>query len=582
MTTLSGNAVKILQRRYLRRDETGKIIETPDQLFHRVARAIATAELTWGTQKDANQWEEKFYSIMSELLFLPNSPTLMNAGVDGGQLSACFVLPVEDTLNAIFTTLKTAALIQQSGGGTGFNFSHLRPKDDPVKTSGGKASGPVSFMKIFDTATEHIKQGGKRRGANMGILNIDHPDIEEFITAKKDNGILNNFNISVGITDEFMNALDNNAEYALLHPNTKAIVKKVNAKKMWNDIVENSWLTGDPGLVFIDTINDSNPTPRIGKIECTNPCGEVPLLPYEPCNLGSINLSKFIHENNGSTEINWLHLEEAIITATRFLDNVIEVNHYIIPEVKAMALSNRKIGLGVMGWAELLISLEIPYDSETAIQLAEKLMQFVKEKTLETSITLAKERGVFRNWDNSIYFPYDPIRNATRNSIAPTGTISIIANTSSSIEPLFALAFERRHVLNEDTLFTINNHFISYLTAHGLYSENILNEVIKEGAASRIKELPTHVKNIFKTALEISPEWHLRHQLAFQKYTDNAVSKTINLPEAATTKAVEEIYKSAWQNKAKGITVFRYHSKDKQVLYKGIQYGEKSCKVCIE
>lgn len=582
MIQLSENSLKVLQRRYLRRDAKGTVIETPDVLFHRVAKAVASSELFWGKAGDATIWKKNFYRVMSELLFLPNSPTLMNAGINNNQLSACFVLPVEDNMNSIFTTLKYAALIQQSGGGTGFNFSHLRPKDDVVTATGGTASGPVPFMKIFDAATENIKQGGKRRGANMGILDIDHPDIEEFIYTKREKGVLNNFNISVGITDEFMNTLELNGEWSLIHPNSKAVVKKLNAKKLWNDIVESAWQTGDPGLIFIDTINNTNPTPALGKIESTNPCGEVPLLSYEPCNLGSVNLSKFIKQNNGSNEIDWKRLEEVIKIAIRFLDNVIEVNNYIIPEIKTMALGNRKIGLGVMGWAELLILLEIPYDSEKAIRLAEQLMQFIQQKSMEASMALAEDRAVFPNWEKSMYYPGTPIRNATRTSIAPTGTISIIADTSSSIEPLFALAFQRQHVLNEEMLFSINPLFITYLKTHNLYSEKIVEEVIKEGVAGQIKELPLAVKNIFKTALEISPAWHLQHQLAFQKYTDNAVSKTINLPETATIKEVDEIYKTAWLQKAKGITIFRYNSKGKQVMQQGITYNVKGCKVCIE
>jgi ribonucleoside-diphosphate reductase alpha chain len=582
MAVLSDNAVKVLQSRYLLKDRNGKIAETPDELFHRVAKAVAAAEMIWGKAAAAIRWEEKFYQVMSELFFLPNSPTLMNAGTAANQLSACFVLPVEDNMNSIFTTLKHTALIQQSGGGTGFNFSHLRPKDDLVAATGGTASGPVSFMKIFDAATEHIKQGGKRRGANMGILNVDHPDIEEFISAKREKGVLNNFNISTGISDSFMNAVQCNGEWSLVHPNTKEVVKKVNAKKIWADITESAWQTGDPGLIFIDTVNKNNPTPALGKIESTNPCGEVPLLAYEPCNLGSVNLSKFATQNNDHYEIDWKRLEEVISIAIRLLDNVIEVNNYIIPEIKAMALGNRKIGLGVMGWADLLILLKIPYESEQAIQLAEKLMQFIQQKTLDASAALAKARGVFPNWEKSIYYPEKPIRNATRTSIAPTGTISIIADTSSSIEPLFALAFQRQHVLNEETLSSINASFISYLTTHHLYTEKIAEEVMQEGIAGHITALPPGVKNIFKTALEIAPAWHLRHQVAFQQYTDNAVSKTINLPENATVKNVAEIYTSAWLQQVKGITIFRYNSKGKQVMQQGIKYEGKGCKVCIE
>lgn len=582
MIQLSDNALKVLKRRYLKKDEKGRISETPEELFRRVSKAIANAEQLWGSENKAEEWEGIFYTTMSNLLFLPNSPTLMNAGTSANQLSACFVLPVEDNMNSIFTTLRHAALIQQSGGGTGFNFSHLRPKDDLVAATGGTASGPVSFMKIFDAATEHIKQGGKRRGANMGILNIDHPDIEEFIYAKREKDILNNFNISVGISDAFMNAVENDQDWNLVHPNSKLVVKKQRAKKLWADIVESAWQTGDPGLIFTDTINSINPTPALGKIESTNPCGEVPLLSYEPCNLGSVNLSKFVKQDNGSNEPDWKKLEEVIKIAIRFLDNVIEVNNYIIPEIKTMALGNRKIGLGVMGWAELLILLEIPYDSENAIRLAEQLMQFIQQKSGEASVALAKERGVFANWEKSIYCPATKIRNATRTSIAPTGTISILADTSSSIEPLFALAFQRQHVLNEESLFSVNQLFINYLKTHQLYSEKIVQEVIKKGVAGQIEEFPLSVKHIFKTALEIPPLRHLQHQLAFQKYTDNAVSKTTNLPEAATQIDVAEIYKTAWQQKAKGITIFRYNSKDKQVMQQGIKSVVKGCKVCME
>lgn len=582
MTGLSDNASKILQRRYLLRDASGKVVETPDEIFRRVARAVASAEQYLIKKEEISYWEEKFYTIMRGLLFLPNSPTLMNAGTISNQLSACFVLPIEDNMDSIFTTLKNAALIQQSGGGTGFNFSRLRPKGDLVVASGGTASGPVSFMKIFDTATEHVRQGGKRRGANMGILNIAHPDIEEFICAKRETGTLNNFNISVAVTDEFMQAVASNKDWSLTHPNTGKKIKNINARKLWDEIIESAWRTGDPGLIFIDTINRDNPTPALGKIESTNPCGEVPLLPYESCNLGSINLSKFILKTDSNTSVDWIHLGEVIKIAVRFLDNVIEVNNYLIPEIKKITQGNRKIGLGIMGWAELLIGLGIPYESEKAIQLAEQVMQYTRQKSREASIELAQQRGTFPNWERSVYAPYSPIRNATLISIAPTGTISIIADTSSSIEPLFALAFQRSHILNEETFYSINRLFINYLKDHHLYSDKLLRQVMQEGTAAQIEELGPRVKEIFKTALEISPAWHLRHQLAFQKYTDNAVSKTINLPETATQHDISEIYRSAWENKAKGITIFRYNSKGKQVLFQGIKSGTRPCKVCIE
>ncbi len=581
MVRLSENSGKVLQGRYLRRDERGHVFESPEGLFKRVARAVAAAELHWDNSS-AVFWEQKFHRIMSELLFLPNSPTLMNAGTPHSQLSACFVLPVEDNLPAIFSSLKYAALIQQSGGGTGFNFSSLRPKGDIVAEYAGTASGPVSFMRIFDTATEHIKQGGKRRGANMGILNIDHPDIAEFVVAKRTVNVLNNFNISVGISDDFMHALEFNGEWRLIHPNNKKVVKIINANQLWNDIIESAWRTGDPGLIFLDTINASNPTPAIGRITSTNPCGEVPLLPYEPCNLGSINLARCVKREHGRITIDWRLLEEIVAIAVRFLDDVIEVNTYIIPEIRTMALGNRKIGLGIMGWAELLVHMGIPYESEEALQLAEQLMEFIQQNSLESSKKLAEERGVFPNWDKSIYYPATPVRNATRTSIAPTGTISILADTSSSIEPLFALAFQRDHVLNEEILFSINPLFINYLEAHHLYSEKIKEQLLKEGVARNMTALPVNIRELFKTALEISPYWHLQHQLAFQKYTDNAVSKTINLPESASREQVDEIYKTAWRHKAKGITIFRNRSKGKQVLSPGIKATVNGCKMCAE
>ncbi len=518
---------------------------------------------------------------MKNLLFLPNSPTLMNAGTSLNQLSACFVLPVDDNMDSIFTTLKQAALIQQSGGGTGFNFSKLRPKNDLISVTGGKASGPVSFMKVYNAATEYVKHGGKRRGANMGILNVDHPDIEEFVLSKKDEHALNNFNISVGTTDKFMQALEANKPWDLIHPNSKSIVKTIQAKDLWRLIVENAWLSGDPGLVFLDTINASNPLQSLGKIECTNPCGEVPLLPYESCNLGSINLSKFVGQERGESIINFMKLGSTIEMAIRFLDNVVEVNHYLLPETKAIVTSNRKIGLGIMGWAELLIRLEIAYDSEDAIILAHQVMAFLKERSLEASVQLAKERGVFKNWEKSIFYPDTKLRNATRLSIAPTGTISIIAGTSSSIEPLFAIAYRRSNVLDGSTLPEMNPLFIDYLKKNKLYSEALMEEVKETGYLQHVKQIPTTVKNLFKTALEISPGWHLKHQATFQKYVDNAVSKTINLPEAASVNDINEIYLNAWRQKTKGITIFRYNSKSRQVLEKGISTGIKACRVCI-
>lgn len=581
MIPLSENATKVLETRYLLRNLKGVFAETPDELFMRVAKSIAEAELEWGTHNDVERWQNTFYDAMKNLLFLPNSPTLMNAGTSLNQLSACFVLPVDDNMDSIFTTLKHAALIQQSGGGTGFNFSRLRPKNDLISITGGEASGPVSFMKVYNAATEYVKHGGKRRGANMGILNVDHPDIEEFIVSKKDENTLNNFNISVGIADNFMHAVEDNKSWDLVHPNSKAIVRTVQAKKLWKLIVDSAWQTGDPGLVFLDTINAGNPLRAMGKIECTNPCGEVPLLPYESCNLGSINLSKFVETYRGKNIINFMKLGATIEMAIRFLDDVIEVNHYLLPETKSIVNANRKIGLGVMGWAELLIMLGFSYDSKEAVMLAEQLMDFFKEKALEASAQLAKERGVFKNWEKSVFYPRIRVRNATRLSIAPTGTISIIAGTSSSIEPLFAIAYRRSNILNGNTLFEINPFFVEYLKRNGLYSESLLEQVKETGYLKSIKRLPVEVKNLFKTALEISPAWHLKHQVTFQKYVDNAVSKTINLPEEASRADVSNSYMTAWKEKAKGITIFRYNSKSKQVLEKGVSSGIRACKVCI-
>jgi ribonucleoside-diphosphate reductase alpha chain len=582
---LTENALRVLESRYLLKNDKGEIVESPEQLFSRVASAIAKAELNYGGEKDKVKWEKKFYDALTSLEFLPNSPTLMNAGTNMNQLSACYVLPVHDDMTAIFTTLMHTALIQKSGGGTGFNFSELRNKSDYVASTGGESSGPVSFMKIYDAATDNIKQGGKRRGANMGILNCNHPDIEEFIGMKRDGKTLSNFNISVGVTDDFMNAALSGNEWKLISPHTKEVVKKVNAADLWSQVISNAWSTGDPGLIFLDTINKYNPTPGVGKIECTNPCGEVPLLPYESCNLGSIDLSKCVTENtNGNgNEVNFSKLEDLIITAIRFLDNVIEMNNYIIPEIKNMVTGNRKTGLGVMGWAELLIKLEIPYASEKAIELGELLMKFINQKSYDASIELANERGAFSNWENSIYYPDVKIRNATRTSIAPTGTISIIANTSSSIEPLFALAYMREHVLKNESLMEVNQLFIDYLKKNNLYTESIVEKIKYEGSAGNIDELPVECKNLFKTAMEIDYVWHIRHQVAFQKYTDNAVSKTINLANSATEDDISNAYILAWKTEAKGITIYRDGSKGLQVLNKGIHTREEAmaCKVCV-
>lgn len=558
MIDLSSNARQLLKARYLRQTDG---IETPDDLFKRVARHIVTVE-----NENNDLWFDRFYKVMRNLEFLPNSPTLMNAGLPNGQLSACFVLPVEDNLNTIFTTLKNAALIHHNGGGTGYNFSKIRPKDDFISSSEGSSAGPVSFMKIYDTATEYVKQAGKRRGANMGILNIAHSDIEEFISSKSDLQSLQNFNISVGITNDFMHALEEDKDWSLVNPRTNKISKTLSAKKLWDSIIEQALKTGDPGLIFLDTINQNNPLKKLGKIQSTNPCGEVPLFNYESCNLGSINLKKMVLQNSTHIEIDWKKLERTIIIAIRFLDNVISCNYFVLPNIEEITLSNRKIGLGVMGWAELLILLDIPYASNKAVELAETVMKFIHEKSYNASQSLAKKRGCFPSWKQSSFAPHMILRNATCNSIAPTGSISIIANTSYAIEPLYALAFKRTGILENNTQMEINTTFIDKMKSLGLWSEQLRSEIIEKGSIQHVKNIPKHIKNLFKTSLEISWKYHLLHQRAFQRYTDNAVSKTINLPNTTTFEEVSEIYKTAWKYNLKGITIYRNGSRDNQVL----------------
>jgi len=563
MVYLTKNAIEILNARYLLRDDKGITVETTNQLFKRVAKFVATAE-----SNNRSTWEKQFFQVMNVLDFLPNSPTLMNAGMPNGQLSACFVLPIHDSLDNIFTTLKNAALIHQSGGGTGFNFSRLRPKNDRVTSSYGTSSGPISFIKIYDTATEKVKQGGKRRGANIGILNIDHPDIESFITSKSDKNSLQNFNISIGVTDDFMEAVKNNLNWSLINPRTLEVEKKTKATLLWRHLTEEAWKTGDPGLIFLDTINDYNPTPNLGRIESTNPCGEVPLLDYESCNLGSINLSHMVINDEKGFEINWNKLALTIKTAVRFLDNIISVNYYLLPETKLITQKNRKIGLGVMGWAEMLIQLEIPYASLEAVELGNKVMEFIKEKSYEASAKLAEEKGAFPEWKNSKHYNNKPLRNATCNSIAPTGTISVIADTSYSIEPLFALAYKRTGILDGKAQTEVNKLLKYKMKALGLWSETIKQTIFKTGSIKGIDIVSDGIKKLFETSLEIPWKYHLLHQNAFQKHTDNAVSKTINLPENTSIKEIAEIYWTAWEYKLKGITIYRYGSRNKQVLQK--------------
>lgn len=558
---LSKTAEVVLQKRYLLKDEEGNVIETPEQMLRRVANAIAKAEENYGNE--VKKYAKLFYDMMDKQLFMPNSPTLMNAGTELSQLSACFVIPVEDSIDGIFKALWDMAKVQKSGGGTGFSFSRLRPKGDIVKSTMGVASGPISFMKIFDAATEQIKQGGKRRGANMGVLNVHHPDIEEFITAKWEEGVLRNFNISVAVTDKFFEALKKDEEYDLINPRTGEVVKRVPARKIFNLIVEGAWRNGEPGMVFIDEINRHNPTPHVGKIEATNPCGEQPLLPYESCNLGSINVSKFI--KNG--EIDWEWLKEIVWLCVRFLDDVIDMNKYPLKEIEKNTKANRKIGLGVMGWADLLFKLKIPYDSDEAIKLAEKLMSFIQSESHKASQALAEERGVFPNWKGSVWEKRGiKMRNATTTTIAPTGTISIIADCSSGIEPIYALAFKRMNILDGEEFFEINPIFEDILKQLNLYNDEMLERIAESGSIQEIHGIPEEIRRVFKCALDIDAEWHVRMQAAFQKYTDNAVSKTINMPNSATRKDVEKAFMLAYELKCKGLTVYRDGSREEQVL----------------
>ncbi|MEE8324128.1 MAG: vitamin B12-dependent ribonucleotide reductase [Candidatus Humimicrobiaceae bacterium] len=566
--SLSENAIKVLERRYLKRDEAGGILEKPKEMFVRVARNIASAEKRYNkTENEIFKIEKDFFDIMADLDFLPNSPTLMNAGKELQQLAACFVLPVGDSMSDIFETLKNTALIQKSGGGVGYSFSRIRPRNDVVLSTKGVSSGPISFMTVFNAATDTIKQGGTRRGANMGILRVDHPDILDFINAKDSNEKLNNFNISVGVTEAFMKAVENDEKYEIVNPRTKEVFDRYSAREVFSMIVEHAWKNGDPGIIFLDRLNKDNPTPHIGQIESTNPCGEQPLLPYEACNLGSINLAHMVKEEDGITQVDYRRLGKIVHTAVRFLDDVIDMSKYPLEKIREMVNGNRKIGLGVMGWADLLVIMGIPYDSEEALELGGKIMSFVQDESKEASKKLAEEKGEFPNFEGSIFDSPEgyKIRNATTTTIAPTGTLSIIADCSSGIEPIFAVSFVK-NVMDNDKLIEVNKYFKSIAEEKGFYSKELMERIAEKGHIKDIEEVPEEYKRIFITAHEVSPKWHVRSQSAFQKFVDNAVSKTVNFANSATVQDVEDVYMLSYRLGCKGITIFRDGSRDAQVL----------------
>jgi ribonucleoside-diphosphate reductase alpha chain len=579
---LSQNALRVLQKRYLAKDEHGNVVETPEGLFRRVARNLAQADLLYGATPEAVQaTEQEFYELMARLEFLPNSPTLMNAGRPLQQLAACFVLPVEDSISGIYDTLKHQALIHQTGGGTGFSFSRLRPKDDVVRSTGGVASGPVSFMKVYNQSTEHIKQGGTRRGANMGILRVDHPDILEFIACKTDTKEVTNFNISVAVTDAFMKAALTGEQYALVNSRTGKVVKQLDARDVLKRIAEAAWRNGEPGLFFIDQANRTNPTPHYAMIEATNPCGEQPLLPYESCNLGSLNLENhLVRTGDGRYEIDWAHLERSIRTAVHFLDNVIDMNKYPIPEIEQCTKDNRKIGLGVMGFARMLCKLGVRYDAEQGVEMGARIMKCVSDVGYDESMRMAEQRGVYPAWKGSLHEKRgQQVRNSYVTTVAPTGTISMIADTSGGCEPEFSLIWFK-NVMDGEHLPYVLEHFIETAKQEGFWTEGLLQKILdNHGSARGIPEIPERWQTVFATAHDVNPEWHVRMQAAFQQYTDSGVSKTINMPVEATVDEVLKAYLMAYELGCKGITVYRDGSREEQVLNVGVSTKETKEKV---
>jgi ribonucleoside-diphosphate reductase alpha chain len=576
VSIFSENAVTVLQERYLRRDAAGNLIEDPARMLERVAAAVAAPARIFG--EDVSFWEASFLERLRKLEFLPNSPTLMNAGLPSGQLAACFVLPIEDDLESIFTALNRTARIHQTGGGTGFSFSALRPRADPVRATGGIASGPLSFMDLFDQTTAVIRQGGRRRGANMGVLRIDHPDIEAFIDAKRKPGRLENFNLSVGVTDAFFSALDAGRPFALRNPRTGRVARSVDSQTLFDAIVEAAWVTGDPGLLFLDEINRHNPTPALGAIEATNPCGEQPLLPYESCTLGSLNLAAFGAESG----IDWERLGSAIRDAVVFLDNVIEANSYPFPEIESATRRTRKIGLGVMGLADLFARMGVAYDSEEGLALGRRIAEFLTNQARAASVKLGEKRGSFPAFHDSVWpgRGLSALRNAAVTCVAPTGTISLLAGSSSGIEPFFALVFTRR-VLEGRLLMEVNPVVAAALASLGSLGEAALRVVREHGSLRQLKDLPEEVRHRFPTALEISPVFHVRMQAAFQEFVDAGVSKTVNLPPDAPVTAVRDVFPLARRLRLKGVTVYRYGSRAGQTLSIG-EASRHDCRECAE